>query len=140
MWPKRAHVLAPLTSLTSKNLKFQWGPEHQAAFERMKTLVAKDVMLRFPDGSKPFHVYTDASNYQLGAVIKQEGKPIAYFSRKLTPTQRRYTTIEKELLSIIETLREYKSILYGRQITVHTDHSNITQNNILNRYTSDRVL
>jgi hypothetical protein len=53
----------------------------------MKSLVAKDVLLCFPDGDKPLNVYTDASDYQLGAVIKQEGKPIAYFSRKLTPPQ-----------------------------------------------------
>ena len=54
----------------------------------------------FPQFDKPFHVYTDASNYQLGAVIMQENKPLAFYSRKLTDTQKRYTTGEQELFSI----------------------------------------
>ncbi|MGH7974185.1 MAG: Ty3/Gypsy family RNase HI domain-containing protein, partial [bacterium] len=69
-------------------------------------------------------------------MIKQDGHPIAYFSRKLTSAQQRYTTIEKELLSVVETLKEFKTILYGTDIAVHTDHKNL----IHHKFTSDRVL
>ena len=62
--------------------------------------MAREVILAFPDFNKPFHIYTDASDTQLGAVITQEGKPIAFYSKKLNPAQTRYTTMEKELLSI----------------------------------------
>ena len=79
-------------------------PEAKTAFEQVKAMLAKDIFIRYPDADKPFHVYTNASDTQLGAVIMQEGKPVAYFSRKLTAAQRNYTVMEKELLSILTTL------------------------------------
>jgi hypothetical protein len=82
-------------------------------------------MLSFPDFSKEFHVYTDASDYQLGGVIMQDDKPLAFYSRKLLSAQMNYTTGKKELLSIVEILREFRNILLGHKITVHTDHKNI---------------
>jgi hypothetical protein len=63
-------------------------------------------MLAFPDFSNPFDIHTDASHTQLGAVISQAGKPIALYSRKLNPAQTCYTTTERELLAIVETLKE----------------------------------
>ena len=91
-----------------------------------KRIVAKEVILAHPDFSKPFQIHTDASHYQLGAVIAQEGKPIAFYSRKLNGAQTRYTTTEPELLSIVETLKEYRNILLGHEIEVFTDHKNLT--------------
>ena len=61
-------------------------------------------MLNYPDFSKEFEINTDASNKQLGAVIAQESKPIASYSRWLTSAQEKYTTIERQLLAIVETL------------------------------------
>jgi hypothetical protein len=93
-------------------------------------------MLTFPDFSKPFHIYTDASGKQLGAVITQDEKPIAFYSRKLKSAQQRYTTGEQELLSIVENLCEFRNILLGYKITVHTDHTKI----IYAKSTSYRVM
>ena len=56
----------------------------------MKRIMARETLLAYPDFNKEFHIYTDASNIQLGAVIVQEGRPVAFFSRKLTPAQTRY--------------------------------------------------
>jgi RNase H-like domain found in reverse transcriptase/Integrase zinc binding domain len=127
MYPHRAHILAPLTSLTKHTGKLPWNPKCTLAFKQMKALLAEEALLAFPDHSQPFHVYTDASDYQLGAVIMQNNKPVAYYSRKLTPAQMNYTVMEKELLSIVETLKAYRSMLYGcKELYVYTDHKNLT--------------
>ena len=138
IWEKRSHVLAPLTDLvgecghtkvTKKNKKkkkaFYWNDTHESAFLYLKKLVAREITLAYPDFNEEFVIYTDASDRQLGAVITQNNRPIAMFSRKLNTAQRKYTTTERELLSIVETLREFKSILWGQRIKVYTDHKNL---------------
>ena len=87
--------MEPLTRLTAEKLKYKWEEEQQKAFEAIKSVISRETILAFPQFDKPFHVYTDASDYQLGAVIMQEGRPIAFYSRKLTETQKRYTTGEQ---------------------------------------------
>ena len=131
MWPKRAHLLAPLSAMTSSKVKWKWTEECQKSFELMKEVIAKETLLTYPQFDKPFEIHTDASKVQLGACISQEGKPIAFYSRKLNPAQTRYTTTERELLSIVETLKEFRNILLGQQIIVHTDHENLTYKNFM---------
>jgi hypothetical protein len=75
MYPKRSHILAPLTKLSGGKGQLNWTPECQTAFDAMKALLAKDAFLRYPDHNKPFHIYCDASDIQLGAAIFQDGMP-----------------------------------------------------------------
>jgi RNase H-like domain found in reverse transcriptase len=75
---------------------------------KSKRLLKLRLLLAYPDFDKPCHMYTDASVHQLGAVIIQNNMPIAFYSRKLKSAQRRYTTTEGELLSTIETCKDYK--------------------------------
>ena len=136
MWHRRSHVLAPLTQLCSETKPFVWGDAQRKAFREAKRILSKDAILAFPDFSKEFVIYTDASLYQLGGVITQDKKPLAFYSRKLTDAQTRYTTTERELLSIVETLKEFRNILLGHKIVVYTDHKNLIYDNLQ----TDRVL
>ena len=144
LWPRRSHILAPIADLTKgykkggKNKKIQWTEDCEKAFKEIKHVIAKDTLLAFPDFTKPFIIHTDASDRQLGAVITQDNKPLAYYSRKLSKAQINYTVTEKELLSIVETLKEFRSILLGFEIEIYTDHINLTYNTRLSE--SQRVM
>ena len=107
MWKKRAEILAPLRELTFTKKPWKWTNEQQNAFNTMKKIMARETILAYPNFELPFEIHTAASAYQLGACISQKGKPIAFYSRKLTPAQTRYTITERELLSIVETLKEF---------------------------------
>jgi len=111
--------------------KFVWGKEQQRAFDEIKALLVKDVMFFYPDHNKPFYIYTDSSDYQLGSTIAQIGDneilhPVAYFSRKLNSAQKKYSVGEKEFLSFFETLHTYRTMLLGAELHIHTDHRNLT--------------
>jgi hypothetical protein len=152
LWAKRSELLAPLTSLVGEcgstkdpNTKkkraprkpWHWDPVHQQAFDDVKAAIAKEVTLAYPDYSKEFEIYADGSKKQLGAVITQRNRPIAFFSRKLTEAQQKYSVTEIELLAIVEALKEYRGMLWGQKIKVYTDHQNLMRDALgLN---SDRV-
>jgi hypothetical protein len=139
MWAKCSEMLASLSNLVGecgemnttrknkvKKKHWHWDLIHQIAFDNVKTTIAKEVVLVYPDFTKPFEVYTDASTKKLGAVITQENRPIAFFSRKLSGTQSKYSVTKLELLAIVETLKEFNGMLWGKRINVYTDHKNLT--------------
>ncbi len=130
MWQYRSHILAPLAALCSPNVAFKWTEEHTKAFQEMKKIVSHEVLLSFPDYSLPFELHTDASDLQMGAVLKQGNKTLAFFSKKLTKTQQNYGVGEKEMLSIVTALKEFRTKIYGYPIHVHTDHLNWTHDKI----------
>jgi hypothetical protein len=138
LWARRSNILAPLTPLVgecgqtkttkakgTKKVPWHWDAVHQRAFDHVKVTIAKDVVLAYPDYSKVFEIYTDASSKQLGAVITQDNRPIAVFSWKLANTQRKYSITKIELLAIVKTLKEFKGMLWGQQIKVFPDHANL---------------
>lgn len=137
MYPRRAHILAPLSKVSATKGEIRWTEEMIKAFDQIKALLAQDAFVRYPDHNKPFHIYADASNYQMGAAIFQDNVPVAYYTKKLDSAQRNYTTGEKELLSIVQTLKEFRSMLYGcTQLHVYTDH----RNNVFEKFQTQRVL
>jgi hypothetical protein len=79
----------------------------QKAFDKMHLLMAANALALHPDHNNWFDKYTDASDFQLGACIIQKGTLVAYFSQKLTKSQQNYTTMEKEMLSIVATFEEF---------------------------------
>eukprot|EP00804_Cyclotella_cryptica_P030874 CCRYP_018366-RA/>CCRYP_018366-RA protein AED:0.29 eAED:0.29 QI:0/-1/0/1/-1/1/1/0/377 len=150
LWARHSEVLAQLTSLVgecghtkvtrtnkTKKCSWYWDTVHQKAFDDIKTSIAKDVVLAYPDYSMEFEIYTDASSKQLGSVITQGNRPLALFSRKLSTTQQKYSVTKLELLVIAETLKEFKGILWGQRLKVFTDHKNLIQDTL--GLTSNRV-
>jgi hypothetical protein len=120
-----------------------WDSIHQEAFDNVKKTIAKEVVLAYPDFTKPFDIYTDASTKQLGAVITQDNRPIAFLSRKLSGAQSKYTVTKLELLAIVETLKEFKGMLWGQRLNVYTNHKNLTRDGLgltSNRVTRWRIL
>ena len=104
--------------------------KHNDAFFAAKEMIKTKVKLNFPDFEKPFHLYTDASDIQLGATLVQEGRPLGFYTRKLNNAQRSYTVGEKELLGIVEGMKAFNGIIRGQDLTVHTDHLNLLYNKL----------
>ena len=115
------------TKVTWATKPWHWDDVHQTAFDNIKTAIAKDVVLAYPDYSQGFEIYTDSSKFELGAVITQNNRPLAFFSHKLNRAQQKYNVTEQELLAIVKTLKEFKGMLCGQTITVYTDHKNLMQ-------------
>ncbi len=122
----------------TKKKPWWWDPIHQQVFDNVKADIAKETVLAYLEFLKPFEIYTDASSTQLGAVITQDNRPIAFFSRKLSEMQQKYSVTEIELLTMVETLKEFKEgMLWGQDIKVYTDPKNLTRDAL--GLTSDRV-
>jgi hypothetical protein len=149
-WAKRSEMLAPLTDLVqecsktkttkknkTKKKPWRWDPIHQQVFDNVKAAITQEVVLAYPDFSKPFDIYTDASATQLGAVIAQYNRPISFFSKKLSEMQQEYSVIKIELLAIMKRLKEFKGRLWGQSIKDFTGHKNLTRDAL--GLTSDRV-
>jgi hypothetical protein len=150
MWAKHSEMLASPTDLvgecgktkTSKKNKtkkkpWRWDSIHQQAFDNVMAAIAKEVVLAYLGFQKPFEIYMDASSTQLGAMIAQDNRQIAFSGRKLSKMQQKYSVTEIELLAIVETLKKFKGKLWGQDIKVFTDLKNLTRDAI--GQTSDRV-
>ncbi|KAJ9510305.1 hypothetical protein QJQ45_015781 [Haematococcus lacustris] len=123
-------LAAPLTDLCGKAgdsfLWHNWPADELKAFASLKAAVAQVPMLRLPDHTQPFQVYCDASLQGVGAVLMQDGYPLAYLSKKLSSAERNYTTGEQELLALITACKEWRCYLEGVPFTLFTDHKPLT--------------
>ncbi|KAI3412628.1 Hydrolase_4 domain-containing protein [Psidium guajava] len=115
-------ITAPLTDMLKKDKTWEWTERCQGAFERLKKAMTEEPVLALPDCSKPYEVETDASDFAIGCVIMQDGHPVAYESRKLNETERRYTVQEKEMTAIVHCLRTWRHYLLGSKFVVRTDN------------------
>ena len=113
-------IAAPLTALLKKE-GFAWNPDAETAFSTLKAAVTSALVLALPDFTKPFLVECDASTYGFGAVLLQEGHPIAYFSRPVAPRHRSLAAYERELIGLVLAVRHWRPYLWGRRFLVKTD-------------------
>ncbi|KAK8934297.1 hypothetical protein KSP39_PZI014692 [Platanthera zijinensis] len=117
-------IARPLTQLLQKDA-FQWSIEADEAFRALKQAMTTTPVLALPDFSKEFVVETDASGVGLGAVLMQEGRPLAYFSKALAPRTLGLSTYEKEMLAIIHAVEMWRPYLLGQHFQVRTGHQSL---------------
>ncbi|MCX6040304.1 MAG: RNase H-like domain-containing protein [Caldilinea sp.] len=125
-----AHRAAPLTDLLRGGASFHWGEGQQLAFDDLKVALTTAPVLQPPDMSKPFILHTDASNVAVGAALMQDHGsgpvPVAYYSKTLSATERRWTVHERELYAIVLACKEWRHFLVGNAgTTVNTDHRSL---------------
>lgn len=117
-----AKIAKPLTAATRKGITIVHSESFVKCFETLKTLLTSDPILAYPDFNKPFTLTTDASLYALGAILSQEGRPIAYASKTLDNAQCNYDTTERELLAVVWACKQFRHYLYGVKFHLQTDH------------------
>ena len=125
--PNFSKIAEPLIDLTKKYARFKWTSECQTAFDFLKESLTVVPLLAYPDTNKPYVLYTDASNNCIGACLTQktddeEEKPIYFLSHKLSQTQTRWSTVEKEGFAIYYALQKLDHYLHNAKFTIKTDH------------------
>ncbi|GJT16228.1 reverse transcriptase domain-containing protein [Tanacetum coccineum] len=118
-------IAKPMTELTQKDRKFDWGEEQEEAFQLLKQKLCAAPILALPEGREDFVVYCDASIKGLGAVLMQRMKVIAYASRQLKIHEKNYTTHDLELGEVVFALKIWRHYLYGTKCVVFTDHKSL---------------
>jgi hypothetical protein len=134
--PNLSDILKPLNELTHKDSMFLWDENMQQAFDKAKELAMDTKTLKFYDVSKPVIIQSDSSESGLGAVILQEGQPVAYASRALSNAETNYAQIEKEMLSVVYALQKFDYFVKGKKVTVQNDHKPLE---IISKKTLDKA-
>lgn len=112
----------PLTNLLQKNAKFIWTPQAQDAFLALKSAMCNTPVLTLPDFGKPFVIETDACATSIGAVLSQEGHPVAFYSKALGTVNQSLSIYEKEILAIMMAVERWRSCLLRGPFVIKTDH------------------
>ena len=120
--PHLSDITAPLRDLLQDSSAFLWDAQQEKALAKLKEVITTSPTLAFFDPSKDVTLQVDASERATGAVLMQDGKPVEYASKALGPSQRNYAPIEREMLAIVHGCHRFKQFLYGRRVTVESDH------------------
>ena len=118
-------IAAPLNELTKKDVPFLWGTAQEEAFTVLKDKLTHAPLLQLPDFNKTFELECDASGIGLGGVLLQDGKPVAYFSEKLSGPSLNYSTYDKELYALVRTLETWQHYLWPKEFVIHSDHESL---------------
>ncbi len=118
-----AKIVAPLTNLLKKSaITYEWEEACDKAFEALTGILVKGSLLKLPDFDKDFEIHSDASNFAIGSVIVQDGRPVAFESKKLSEMERRWPTHEKEMWAVIHCLKTWGHYIGSKDVVVWTDN------------------
>ena len=115
-----------LTRLTRDDVAFSWSEKQQESFDKLKEALTSPPVLAMPDFAKPFTVECDASEFALGGILTQDGRPVAYESRVLSPAEQNYDTPDRECLAVVHCYQVWRCYLEGVESTCVTDHHPLT--------------
>jgi hypothetical protein len=118
-----SRIAAPLTHLLRKAIPWLWSADCQRAFDGLKWAITNEPVLAIPNPAEKFRVECDASTHGVGAILKQNGRPCAYLSRKFSDAEKNYHITEQELAAVCMALTEWRSYLLGQTFEVVTDHA-----------------
>ncbi|XP_058741863.1 uncharacterized protein LOC131614269 [Vicia villosa] len=119
-----ATLAAPLTDLL-RSTKFQWSTEASLAFTSLKHKMTDMPVLALPNFKKTFIVETDASGVSIGAVLSQDGHPIAFFSKKMCPRMQAASVYVREMYAVTEAVKKWRQYLIGQHFHIHTDQKSL---------------
>jgi uncharacterized DUF497 family protein len=118
-----AKIAAPLTNLLKKSaITYEWEEACDEAFEKLKGILVKALVLKLPDFDKEFEIHSDASDFAIGGVLMQEERPVAFESKKLSETERRWPTHEKEMWAVIHCLKTWGHYIGSKDVVVWIDN------------------
>lgn len=126
-----SEITTPITNLLKKGkARFEWTEEADQAFQRLKEALISAPVLANPEFKEPFIIETDSSDLAVGAVLVQvlqgERKCIAYYSKKLSHTQRKYSATERECLAVLLSIENFRHFIEGTKFIVQTDAISLT--------------
>ena len=128
-----AYRSQPLTMLTWKNTKWQWGKEQESASEGLKSALSRAPVLQPLQWGKPWFINCDARNTAVGVVLSQkepdtkEEHPVYYYSRLLNPAERNYSTTDRKCLAVIAAVKKFRVYVLGAPLEICTDHAAVRQ-------------
>jgi hypothetical protein len=118
-----AELARPLQKLTTGSSVGVWGQAEEDSFQGIKAALTEAPVLAMPDNAKDFVLVADASKHSLGAVLLQEGHPVAFYSSAMTKAELAYHTTEQELLAVLRSMEQWRCFLMDKPFTVLTDHN-----------------
>lgn len=126
--PNYSIIAAPINELRKKNTKFKWTQQCECSFQKLKEIICSPPVLKIPDVNSDFELYTDASELGCGGVLMQKddagvSKPVAYFSKKFTESERSLSVYQKEALAIVLSFNKFESYLEHREFRLYSDNS-----------------
>jgi hypothetical protein len=121
-----AIIAKPLTSLLKKHTLFVWTTNHENAFQTLKMALASSPVSQLPNFSFPFAIETDASSSGIGAVLSQQGHPLAFINKALGIKNKGLSTYEKEYLAILMAVDQWRSYLQHAEFIIYTDHNSLS--------------
>lgn len=124
-----AIIAKPVTNLLKKGIYYIWTSDHQLAFDTLKQAMSSAPVLTIPDFTKPFIIKTDASNSGVGAVLMQQGHPLAFINKPLGPRTQGLSTYEKEYMAILLAVEQWRTYLQFAEFLIYTDQKSLVHLN-----------